>query len=158
MEAGGGYPLRSGWRTRREKGGAVKASILDHVGVAVRDLEAALAFFSSLTGVCAGAVREVASEGVREAEFDLGGSRLQLISPVAEGAVQRFLERRGEGLHHLAFSVADLPSALERLRAAGVEVVQPAPRQAPDGRRIAFLHPSSCHGVLVELVEEGHYP
>lgn len=127
---------------------------LDHVGIAVRSIADALPLFELLTGGRGSQVERVASEGVDVAFVGSRGPRLELIEPVAQdSAVARFLERRGPGLHHLAYAVPDVAATLDRLRDAGIRLVDQQPRPGAHGRRVAFLHPASTGGVLIELVE-----
>lgn len=127
---------------------------LDHVAVAVADLDAALATQNRLYGVEPLYREVVESQGVEEAMVPLGGSFLQLLQPLgADTPVGRFLARRGEGLHHVAYAVADVEAALAHLAAAGVELVDREPRPGGRGARIAFVHPRAFAGTLVELVE-----
>jgi methylmalonyl-CoA/ethylmalonyl-CoA epimerase len=129
---------------------------LDHVGIAVESLATALPLFESLTGGLGSAVEEVASQGVRVAFVGSGAGRLELIEPLGpQTAVGRFLARRGPGLHHIAYGVADLQAALDALAARGVELIDRAPRAGASGHRVAFLHPRSTGGVLIELLETG---
>lgn len=129
---------------------------LDHVALAVRDLDAALDAFARLYGVTAVSREVVASEGVEEAMIPVGGSQVQLLAPLSpESPVARFLERRGEGIHHLAFAVADLDAALAHLAEEGAELVDGEPRRGGGGSRIAFVHPRTFGGTLTELVEIG---
>lgn len=127
---------------------------LDHIGIAVRDLEAARANYKRL-GLEEVGREELPEQGVELVIFELGGARLELLRPLGEGPLARFLERRGEGLHHLAIAVADIEEELERLREAGVRLVDEEPRRGAGGTRIAFIHPKSMGGVLIELVEHG---
>ena len=125
-----------------------------HIGIAVRRLEDALAKYKTL-GLEPESVEEVPSQGVRVAFLPAGGVRLELLESLTpDGVIARFVESRGEGLHHLAFAVADIRAELRRLQAAGLELVDAEPRPGAHGRLVAFLHPRSAHGVLVELVEE----
>jgi methylmalonyl-CoA/ethylmalonyl-CoA epimerase len=129
-----------------------------HVGIAVKRLEDALAGYRTL-GFRPEAIEEVPSQGVRVAFLQAGDVRLELLeSLAADGVIARFIERRGEGLHHLAFSVEDIRKELRRLQAAGLELVDVEPRPGARGRLVAFVHPRSAHGVLVELVEEPRRP
>ncbi len=126
---------------------------LDHVAVAVYDLEAAMSLWG-LLGIACTHVEDVPSEGVRVAFLPAGEVALELLQPLGpEGPVARFLRARGEGLHHVAFRVPDLHAALDSARALGVRVLEPAPRLGSRGRRVAFFHPKDTGGVLVELVE-----
>lgn len=128
---------------------------LDHVAVAVRSIAESQPLFELLTGGGSSVRERVAAQGVdvifvgRE-----GDARLELLEPTDPGsAVGRFIEKRGPGLHHVAYRVPDLEAALARLGDAGLELIDHAPRPGAGGHRVAFLHPRSCGGVLVELVE-----
>jgi methylmalonyl-CoA/ethylmalonyl-CoA epimerase len=126
---------------------------VDHVGIAVRDLDVALAFYRPLAGPPAH--RElVAHDGVEVAFLKLGGTELELLASRApDSSVQRFLDRRGEGLHHLALEVGDLAAELAEWRARGAQLIDEAPRPGARGRQVAFIHPRSALGVLVELCQ-----
>lgn len=127
---------------------------LDHVAIAVPSLDAFLPLFESLTGARGSDRARVESQGVDVAFLGAGPVRLELIEPLtAESSVGRFLERRGPGLHHVAFRVPDLDAALAHLATTDIELIDRQPRTGAHGRRIAFLHPRSTGGVLVELVE-----
>ena len=129
---------------------------LHHVGLAVRDLEAALSRYR-LLGYRLGQKGEVPEQGVRVYWLvaEAGGVALELLSPTGpETPVGRFLEKRGEGVHHLAFATPDLEAALSRLKAAGLPLVDETPRVGFSGHRVAFVHPKAFLGTLVELVEE----
>lgn len=128
--------------------------LLDHVAIAVPSIAEALPLFELLTGAEGSARERVEAQGVDVAFVGEGEGRLELLEPLSsDSPVARFLERRGPGLHHLAYRVADLDAALERLSAAGVRLIDERPRPGAHGRRVAFLHPKSTGGVLVELVE-----
>ena len=128
---------------------------LHHVAVVVPDLDAAMARQEAL-GFRDGERFDLPEHGVRAATFRVGAGYLELIQPTDPGgAIGRFLAKRGEGLHHVAYRVADLPAALERLRARGVRLIDEAPRTGAHGWRVAFVHPESGNGVLTELVETG---
>lgn len=127
---------------------------LDHVGIAVPDLEAAVEHHRRTLGVEPSHRERVEDQGVEEVLFDLGGSSIQLLGALgSDTPVGRFLAARGPGLHHMAYRVADLPAALEHLRAAGARLVDETPRRGSRGTLIAFVHPSAMGGVLVELVQ-----
>ncbi len=127
---------------------------LEHIAIAVEDLEAAVALYSAILGHEEAGREEVASEGVRIAFFEAGDSRIELLEAMTEDSVVgRFLARRGPGLHHIALEVADIDAALARCKAAGLETIGEAPRVGAGGRRVAFLRPGSTGGVLVELSE-----
>ena len=127
---------------------------LDHVAIAVEDLDATLDSYRSRYGVEPLHRERVESQGVEEAMIAIGGSNLQLLQPLtAESPVGRFLAKRGEGLHHVAFAVPDIEAALEHLASTGARLVDQEPRIGGGGHRIAFVHPSAFGGTLVELVE-----
>ena len=132
---------------------ACTVDYVDHVGVAVRDMEEALAFFHGIFGLQRPEVTDMEDQGVRAALVEIGQTRLELLQPLgADTPVGRFLERRGEGLHHLALNVKDVSMGLETLKAKGLEVIDHTPREGLSGL-IAFIHPRSVHGVLTELVQ-----
>ncbi len=127
---------------------------IDHVGIAVHDLEAAAAHYSRLLGLPPAYRERVASDGVDAVVFALGASRVELLTPFVEGSpVDRFLKKRGEALHHLAFGVVDVRAAMVQAAAAGAQVIDAEPRVGSGGKLVAFLHPKSAHGVLTELVQ-----
>ncbi len=127
---------------------------LHHTAIAVRDLDKALREVATLFGV-EPLTREVVDEqGIEEAMVPFGGSYLQLLMPLAaDTPVGRFLDHRGEGLHHVAIQVADIDAALAHLEEAGVELVDRIPRLGGGGHRIAFVHPRALAGTLIELIE-----
>lgn len=134
----------------------IKQLPLDHVAIAVPSIAEAAPIYQLLTGGEPSEVERVDSQGVDVAFIGAGTGRIELIEPISpDSPVARFLDRRGPGLHHLAYRVRDLSSTLERLRAAGVRLIDEVPRPGAHGRSIAFLHPESTGGVLIELVEEG---
>ena len=127
---------------------------LDHVGIAVNDLDEALAGYLDRYRVEPLYRERVESQGVEEAMIPVGGSFVQLVQPLAaDTPVGRFLERNGEGLHHIAFVVASIDSALQHLEADGARLVDRSARQGGRGARIAFVHPDDLTGTLIELVE-----
>lgn len=127
---------------------------LDHVGIAVGDLREALAFYRDALGLDIAAPEEVASQRVRAHFLPAGGSALELLeATAADSAIARYVEKRGPGLHHIALRVDDLQAALDQLKARGVRLIDETPRPGAHGALVAFIHPSSCHGVLVELTQ-----
>ena len=127
---------------------------LDHVAIAVRDLDQALDEYRRRYGIEPLYREVVEDQGVEEAMLAVGGSFLQLLEPLhADTPVGRFLERRGEGMHHLAFAVVDIEAALAHLKAEGALLVDETPRIGGRGTRIAFVHPKGGNQTLVELVE-----
>ena len=126
---------------------------VDHVGIAVKDLEAAMGFFQDMFQIPPGEVVELAEQGVRATLLAVGQTRLELLEPMsADSPVGRFIERQGEGLHHLAFHVDNITEKLTALSGAGVRLVDREPRPGLSGN-IAFIHPRSVHGILTELVQ-----
>jgi methylmalonyl-CoA epimerase len=127
---------------------------IDHVAIAVQDLDDAIDRFERYYQTRSVSREIVEDQDVEEAMIPVGGSRVQLIRPLSEdGPVARFLDKRGEGLHHIAFAVPDVELALEHLRSSGARLVDHVPRIGGGGNRIAFVHPTSFGGTLVELVE-----
>jgi methylmalonyl-CoA/ethylmalonyl-CoA epimerase len=125
-----------------------------HIGVAVRRLDAALTDYRAL-GFELESTEEVPAQGVRVAFLRTGGAQIELLESLApDGVIARFVERRGEGLHHVAFSVPDIRTEMRRLREQGLELVDAEPRPGAHGRLVAFVHPRSARGVLLELVQE----
>lgn len=127
---------------------------LDHVAIAVRDLDAAIDAYASRYKVKPLYREVVESQGVEEAMIPLGGSFIQLLTPLgSETPVGRFLSKHGEGMHHVAFAVTSIEAALEHLRSQGARLIDEEPRIGGRGARIAFVHPADLGGTLVELVE-----
>jgi methylmalonyl-CoA/ethylmalonyl-CoA epimerase len=127
---------------------------LDHTAVAVRDLDAAIAGYEDRYRVTPLYRETVESQGVEEAMIPLGGSFIQLVSPLSPGSpVGRFLDKHGEGLHHVAFAVVDIEASLEHLASRGAALIDRHPRLGGRGARIAFVHPKDLGGTLIELVE-----
>jgi methylmalonyl-CoA/ethylmalonyl-CoA epimerase len=126
---------------------------LAHIGVAVPALDAILPFYRDLLGLRPVPLDD--ADGARIAGFAAGGALVELLEPKEPGSpIARFLEKRGAGIHHLCFAVPDLDGALARCRAAGIRLIDETPRAGAEGKRIAFLHPSSTGGVLIELTED----
>jgi methylmalonyl-CoA epimerase len=131
------------------------ATDLDHVGIAVRDLEAAVERYRRVFGAGPAHRELMEREGVEEALFRVGSSYVQLLSPTGpDTPVGRFLSRRGEGMHHVGYRVADVAEAIAALKEAGVPLVDERPRPGSRGTTVAFAHPRGFGGVLVELVQE----
>ena len=128
---------------------------LDHVGIAVRSIEKALRSYQLAMGLEMEAAIEVEEQKVRVAMLPVGESRIELLEATDPASpIRRFLDKRGEGVHHICFKVEDLDRRLAALREAGIQVLPNAEGTGYEGRRISFLHPRSTHGVLIELVEE----
>jgi methylmalonyl-CoA/ethylmalonyl-CoA epimerase len=127
---------------------------LDHIGIAVADLDAALRFYRDALGLEIEAPEEVPSQRVRAHMIPVGDAALELLEATEPGSpIAAFLGKRGPGLHHITLRVDDLEAALARLKARGVRLIDDRPRPGAHGSRVAFIHPSSAHGVLVELKE-----
>ncbi|HUV88767.1 MAG TPA: methylmalonyl-CoA epimerase [Anaerolineae bacterium] len=127
---------------------------IHHIAIAVHDLQAALAFYQDALGLEVTERREVPEEGVEIAFLPAGEGEIELLQPLNEASsVAQFLERRGEGLHHVCLAVQDVEAAMERLRAAGARLLSEEPRVNVHGTRYVFVHPKSAHGVLLELYE-----
>lgn len=134
----------------------LKTLPLDHVGIAVESFESALPTFELVTGATGSRPERIASQGVEVVFVGHGDARLELLRPTApDSAIARFLKRRGQGLHHLAYRVEDIRAELERLTRAGLEPIDSRPRPGAGGHNVAFLHPDSTGRVLIELVETG---
>ncbi len=128
---------------------------LDHVAIAVASIEEALPVYELLTGARSSPRERVESQGVDVVFVGTGVGRLELIEPTSPNSpVGRFLQKRGPGLHHVAYRVPDLGAALARLAAQGVRLIDEQPRPGAHGRLVAFVHPASTGGVLVELVQD----
>jgi methylmalonyl-CoA/ethylmalonyl-CoA epimerase len=134
----------------------MEAAGIHHVGVAVEDLDEALHTYAQLFGGTLEHRSRVDDQGVEAASVRVGASRVELLAPLGEDTpVGRFLARRGPGMHHVAYEVADIRSALASLSAAGAELIDAAPRHGMFGLEVAFVHPESVHGVLSEVVSRG---
>ena len=129
-------------------------SRIDHVGIAVRDLDQAVRLYESRLGLKATGRERLESEGIEVAMIPLGDSRIELLSPLGpEARLNKFLQDRGEAVHHIAYATDDVTGALRRAAADGAEVLDETPRPGAHGSRIAFIHPRSVCGVLTEFVE-----
>ena len=127
---------------------------INHVAIAVRDIDESLALYRRIFGLPEAAVEELEDQGVRAALVTVGGSQLEFIKTTdPNGSVARFIESKGEGMHHICFEVADVQQTLDRLGADGIELIDKSPREGLSGT-IAFLHPRATGGVLIELVDQ----
>jgi len=129
---------------------------LDHLAIAVPDLDAALAFYRDALGLDVEGIEDVVSEGVRIAFLPLqSGARIELVQPTRDDTgIVKWMNKHGPGMHHVCLAVPDIESALSRLAASGCELINPQPVARKDGTRYAFIHPRSAFGVLVELYEK----
>ncbi len=124
-----------------------------HLGIAVRDIEKALRFYSEIFSLQPESCETF--QDFKAVFLPLGDSAVELLQPTSgSGVIAKFLEKRGEGLHHVAYKVNNLEKILEHMKASGVELIDRIPRPGAHGSMVAFLNPKSCHGVLIELVEE----
>jgi methylmalonyl-CoA epimerase len=127
---------------------------IDHVGIAVTDLESGIARYRELLGVSPSLRTRMEKDGIDAAMLDLGSTHVELIAPTGpDSAISAFLEKRGEGMHHVAYRVDDIRAALEQLRGQGARLLDEEPRVGVMGHLVAFVHPKSAGGVLTELVE-----
>ena len=135
----------------------MQLSAVDHVGVAVESIDAALAFYRDALGMPLVHRETIAAQGVDAALLDIGDSHVELLQPLApDTTVGKFLARRGPGLHHVAYRVESIEDALKSLSAAGVRLIDERPRTGIRGSQVAFIHPASTGGVLTEIVQVQH--
>lgn len=128
---------------------------IEHFGIAVKDLATSNILFEKLLGVAHYKMEEVPSEGVMTSFFKIGDSKIELLEALdKEGTIARFLEKKGEGVHHIAFEVDDIVREMARLEKEGFEVLNKTPKRGADNKLVAFLHPKTTNGVLIELCQE----
>ena len=143
----------------RDAGGGGPAeprAVLDHVGIAVQDIDKSLAFFRDALGLDVEVPEEVASQRVRAHFIPVGESSIELLEATAsDSAIAKYVEKRGPGIHHITLRVGDIRAVLDQLKARGVRLVDQEPRPGAEGSLVAFIHPSAAHGVLVELKQKG---
>ena len=129
---------------------------IDHLGIAVHSIDEATPFYRDALGLTCTGTEEVPDQKVRVAFFPIGDTRIELLEPTADDSpIAKFLDRRGPGLHHIAYRVADLAATLAALKSAGVRLIDESPRPGAHGMRIAFAHPTSTSGVLTEFCQGG---
>jgi methylmalonyl-CoA/ethylmalonyl-CoA epimerase len=132
----------------------MKLSHIEHIGIAVKNLEESIKFYEDVLGMKCYAIEEVKDQRVKTAFFMLGQTKIELLeSTDPEGPIGKFIEKKGEGVHHLAFAAEGIEGALDELQQKGVQLIDKAPRKGAEGLDIAFLHPKSTHGVLMEICE-----
>jgi methylmalonyl-CoA/ethylmalonyl-CoA epimerase len=130
-------------------------SHIEHIGIAVKNLEEAIKYYEDLFGLKCYKIEEVTDQKVKTAFFKVGETKIELLeSTASDGPIANFIEKRGEGIHHLAFAVKDLQGALDEVSSKGVRLIDQKPRKGAEGLNIAFLHPKSTYGVLTELCEK----
>ncbi len=125
---------------------------IEHIGIAVKNLEESIKFYENILGLKCYTVEEVTDQKVKTAFFKVGQTKIELLeSTDSEGPIGKFIEKKGEGIHHLAFAVKDLQSALNHAKAKDIKLIDEKPRRGAEGLNIAFLHPKSTNGVLTEF-------
>lgn len=128
---------------------------IEHIGIAVKSLEASNDLFAKLFNVPHYKIEEVASEGVNTSFFQVGINKIELLEATnPDSPIAKFIEKRGEGIHHIAFDVDDIEAEIKRLEAEGFTVLNKTPKKGADNKWVAFLHPKSTNGVLIELCQE----
>lgn len=128
---------------------------IEHLGIAVHNIEASAKIYETLLGSACYKLEEVVSEGVKTAFFQIGESKIELLEATnTESPIAKFLAKKGQGIHHIAFDVTDIHAEIERLTAEGFELIHKTPKDGADNKLIAFLHPKSTDGILVELCQE----
>lgn len=133
----------------------MKASHIEHIGIAVKSLDEAIPYWENVMGLKCYNIEEVADQKVRTAFFRIGEVKIELLEPTSEeSTIAKFIENRGEGVHHIAFAVDGVEQALADVESKGVRLIDKAPRGGAEGLSIAFLHPKSTMGVLTELCED----
>ncbi|UTG92594.1 methylmalonyl-CoA epimerase [Geobacter sulfurreducens] len=132
-------------------------SKINHIGIAVTSLDAAVPFYRDNLGMAFTGTEEVAEQKVRVAFFQIGETKIELLEPMAEDSpIAKFLGKNGNGIHHIAYEVDDIEAAIAKLVADGARMIDSSPRNGAHGARIAFVHPKSSGGVLTELCQSGH--
>lgn len=127
---------------------------IEHIGIAVKSLEEAIPFWEEKLGIKCYKIEEVKDQMVKTAFFQIGLSKIELLESTSpNGPIGKFIEKKGEGIHHLAFAVQGIENNLQELESNGVQLIDSTPRKGAEGLDIAFLHPKSTHGVLIELCE-----
>ena len=131
-------------------------SHIEHLGIAVKSLDEAIPYYENILGMKCYSIEEVADQKVKTAFFKVGQTKLELLEPTSdESPIAKFIEKRGEGIHHLAFAVeAGVANSLAEMEGKGVRLIDKAPRKGAEGLNIAFIHPKSTHGVLTEFCEK----
>tara|TARA_R110000868_G_scaffold68720_1_gene203176 strand:- start:1292 stop:1702 length:411 start_codon:yes stop_codon:yes gene_type:complete len=128
---------------------------IEHIGIAVKDLKASNDLFKKLLGTPSYKEEEVVSEGVKTSFFKSGPNKIELLeSTTADGPIAKFLDKKGEGIHHIAFEVDDIVAEIARLKAEGFVILNETPKKGADNKLVTFVHPKSANGVLIELCQE----
>ncbi len=130
---------------------------INHIGIATNSLDGVIPFYRDILGMAFMGMEEVAEQQVRVAFFEVGESKIELLEPTtAESPIAKFLEKNGPGIHHVAYEVENIDTAITKLESEGARMIDKAPRLGAHGVRIAFIHPKSSNGVLTELCQTGH--
>lgn len=128
---------------------------VEHIGLAVKNLQVSIPLFEQLLATSCYKTEEVSSEKVNTAFFQVGETKIELLeSTDPEGVIARFIDKKGEGMHHIAFEVADIEAEMQRLTNAGFQLLNPVPKRGADNKLVCFLHPKGTNGVLIELCQE----
>jgi methylmalonyl-CoA/ethylmalonyl-CoA epimerase len=128
---------------------------IEHLGIAVKNIEESAKIYETLLGTSCYKIEEVVSENVKTAFYQVGESKIELLEATDESSpIAKFIEKKGQGIHHIAFDVADIYAEIERLKAEGFQLINETPKNGADNKIIAFLHPKSTDGILVELCQE----
>ena len=128
---------------------------IEHIGIAVKDIEASNELFTKLYGKSHYKIEAVESEGVKTSFFEVGPNKIELLEATnPESTIAKFIEKKGEGIHHIAFAVTDIKAEIKRLKSEGFIVLNETPKKGADNKLVAFLHPKTTNGVLIELCQE----
>ena len=132
---------------------------IEHIGIAVKNIESSNALFAKLFGEPSYKIEEVASEGVNTSFFKVGPNKIELLEGTTPNSpITKFIEKRGEGIHHIAFDVADIHAEMERLKGEGFTLLNETPKKGADNKLVCFLHPKTTNGVLIELCQDAGDP
>lgn len=132
---------------------------IDHIGIAVKNLETSIPIFEKLLNTVCYKTEEVASENVLTAFFKTGESKIELVASTnADGVIAKYIDKKGEGMHHIAFDVTDIQAEMNRLVAEGFTLLNDTPKKGADNKLVCFLHPKGTNGVLIELCQNIHHP
>lgn len=133
----------------------MKATHIEHLGIAVANLEESIKYYEEILGFKCYSVEEVKEQKVKTAFFKVGQTKIELLESTSpEGPIGKFIEKKGQGIHHIAFAVDGLQESLNEVKEKGIKLIDETPRSGAEGLNIAFLHPKSTHGVLTELCED----
>jgi len=133
----------------------MEISHIEHIGIAVKNIDESIKYYEEVLGLKCYAIEEVKDQKVKTAFFMVGQTKIELLEPTwPDGPIGKFIEKKGEGIHHLAFATKDLSNTLGEVEAKGVQLIDKQPRKGAEGLNIAFLHPKSTGGVLTELCEK----